>query len=197
MVEHYFSKHPKSEEKIFEIQVDLDISFKIYSATGLFSKDELDLGTEVLLKHLKIQPFWTVLDYGCGNGVLGIYIKLKYPGITIYATDINERALKITRMNVKKFGFENFEVLKVRKILELENFFDAIYLNPPMAAGFNAIKEMFINAKKMLKPGGVFQIVVRSKKGANSLEKMLYEIFGNVNVSGIKSGFKVLESTKL
>lgn len=196
MVEHYFSKNPESEEKIFEIKIDLDISFKIYSASGLFSKKELDLGTEVLLRHIKIKPFWTVLDYGCGNGVVGVYLKLKYPGITVYATDINERALKITRMNVKKYRFENFEVMKVSKVLKLENFFDAVYLNPPMASGFQNIKDMFLNAKKMLKPDGIFQVVVRSKKGGNSLEKMLFEVFENVNVSGMKSGFKVFECIK-
>ncbi|MEM2115978.1 MAG: methyltransferase [Candidatus Woesearchaeota archaeon] len=196
MIEHYFSRNPKCDFKVFEITINLDISFKIYSSTGLFSKDKLDLGTSVLLKHLRLEPNWTVLDYGCGNGVIGVYMKLKEQSLKVYATDINLRAIRVTKMNVRKYGFSDFYVFDVKKMSAYENFFDTIVLNPPMAAGLKVVREMFENSKRWLKKGGIFQVVVRSQKGGKTIEKMLNEIFGNSEVVGKKSGFKVFNCVK-
>ena len=198
--EHYFTRNPKSELKVYEIKIKgLDIDFSIYSASGLFSKNRLDLGTKVLIKNLIYEPGWTVLDYGCGYGIVGIYLKLKEPRLKVYAVDINKRAIAITKRNIKKFGFNDFVAIRsdsLKPLIEKGIKFDAIYLNPPMTAGFDVVEKMFKEAKEALKENGIFEVVVRTIKGGKKVEKILNELFGNVEVVGKGSGFRVFLARK-
>ncbi len=198
--EHYFSENPKSPYKIFEIKINgLDIDFSLYSATGLFSKNKLDLGTKILIENLIYEPGWTILDYGCGYGVVGIYLKLKEPTLKVYAVDINRRAIAITKKNIKKFGFSDFIALRsdsLKPLIDKGIRFDAIYLNPPITAGFSVIEKMFREAKEALKEKGIFEVVVRTLKGGKKVEKLLNEIFDHVEVVGKGSGFRVFLAKK-
>ena len=63
--------HLKIVDKKIKIKVK-DIQYEIYSGSGIFSKDRLDIGTKILIENCIIKDNWSVLDLGCGIGVIGI-----------------------------------------------------------------------------------------------------------------------------
>src|SRR3989344_2845842 len=101
MQEHYFTKSPKSELKIKKIKAILrNQEIEFYTASGLFSISEVDRGTEVLINKCLMEDNWKVLDLGCGYGIIGISLKLFFPNIDLTLSDINERAIFITKKNL-------------------------------------------------------------------------------------------------
>ena len=73
---HYFTKNNniKSNEKTIEFTFN-NKQYKFLTDNGVFSKDGLDIGTEVLLKALNFENIkGDVLDLGCGYGPIGIIL---------------------------------------------------------------------------------------------------------------------------
>jgi 16S rRNA G1207 methylase RsmC len=62
---------------------------ELASSGGVFSKDKVDLGTQVLLSRLDLPERGDVLDLGCGYGVIGITIAKLRPGIKVTMADVN------------------------------------------------------------------------------------------------------------
>ncbi len=197
-MEHYFTEKPTSKKVLKEIEFDDGIvKFKLFSATGLFSKDKVDLGTKVLLKYNNVQDNSKVLDLGCGYGVVGLYLATKYPNIKVTMSDINERAVEIAKLNAKKLKLNNrIKVIKSDGLKNIDEPFDFILLNPPQTAGkktcFRLIEESFDHLNK----GGYLNLVARHKKGGVSLMEKMNEVFGNSVVLGKKSGYRVYASKK-
>jgi len=46
------------------------------------------------------------VEVGCGTGIIGISLALEVPGLTVYATDINPRALDLAGRNAHALGVE-------------------------------------------------------------------------------------------
>ena len=68
--DHYFSQEQSSTFRLETLDVVLKKdSFTISTASGLFSKNEVDFGTRQLIENA--QPKGLVLDLGCGYGVYG------------------------------------------------------------------------------------------------------------------------------
>ncbi len=88
-----------------------------------------------------------VLDLGCGSGFIGIALKKQFPNLNIIQSDIDNKAIKQTRYNLKVNNISN----KVIKSNIFENIndikFDLIVSNPPYLA--NDEKE--IMSKSVLK----------------------------------------------
>ena len=99
--EHYFSETPGSDYKLKEIQVVIDgASFTVETAGGIFSPDHIDQGTAVLLNHLdEAPPGGNVLDIGCGWGPIALSLAKRSPKAFIWAVDVNERSLELTKAN--------------------------------------------------------------------------------------------------
>ncbi len=112
-------------------------------------------------------------------------------------TDINERAIKLSRMNIKLNNIENVIVKKSNLYGNIEGEFDAIIINPPQTAGKKVCFEIIEKAKEHLKKNGLLQLVARHNKGGKELEKKMKEVFGNVEEIGKKSGYRVYISKLL
>ena len=108
-------------------------------------------------------------------------------------SDVNERALRLTRMNKKQLGVNVY--VKKSNLFEKLDMFDCILTNPPYVAGRKTIYALIEQAKDHLNPGGSLQLVARHQKGGKMLEKKMKEVFGNVDVLGKKAGFRVYRST--
>ena len=66
----------------------------IKTLPGVFSRDGLDTGSELLLAVLsEANMKGDVLDVGCGAGVLSAVLKTWYPDINLTLTDVNSAAL--------------------------------------------------------------------------------------------------------
>jgi 16S rRNA G1207 methylase RsmC len=194
MAEHYFSEKQKSENKRFEVQVRLkNDSFKIMSAPGIFSKDELDTATKLLIENAVIGK--KILDLGCGYGVIGLSVLRKNKGVEVYFSDVNERALELTNENLKALNL-NGKVVKSNVFDNLNEGFDTILSNPPMAAGRKVCFQIIEESFKHLEKDGILQIVARHNKGGRTLSDKMEEVFGNVEATAKSGGFRVYLSRR-
>ena len=193
MTEHYYTAEPVSghdERRFTEVILGNALSF--VTDAGVFSRDGLDRGTEVLLNALPPLS-GRALDLGCGWGPVGVALGKKYPGLEIVMTDINRRAVELARRNLAANGVRA-QVLQGDGFEAVEGDFDAIVTNPPIRAGKAAIYGLFGEARRFLKPGGALYIVIRKQQGAPSALKFLRGTYAGAEVIGRGSGFHVIRA---
>ena len=159
---------------------------------GVFSRDGLDRGTELLLEALPALS-GRVLDLGCGWGAVGVALGRKYPDLELVMTDINARAVDLARRNLAQNGVRA-QVLQGDGFDPVEGEFDAIVTNPPIRAGKAVIYSLFERARAYLKPGGALYLVIRKQQGAPSALKFLREHYGEAEIIDRGSGFHVIRA---
>lgn len=199
MTEHYFSKNQTSVFKPKKINMRLKgTEFEMYTAGGVFSPKKIDTGTKLIIEKAIVKNGWKVLDFGCGYGVLGIAFKRKRPLIDMVMSDINLRAVKLTKMNLRLHNIDadvlQSNVFENKKLAAME--FDTIILNPPQTAGKKVCFRMIAESREHLRIGGLLQIVARTKKGGKHLSEKMEESFGNVREEAKGSGYRVYVSEK-
>ena len=195
MSEHYYTENPTSghdERRIALRALGRELIFT--TDAGVFSRDGLDRGTEVLLDALP-ELSGRVLDLGCGWGAVGVALGAKYPALEIVMTDINQRAVDLARRNLAANGVRA-EVVQGDGFAAVEGAFDAIITNPPIRAGKAVIYGLFAQARDFLKPGGALYIVIRKQQGAPSALKYLKELYGDAEVIDRGSGFHVIRARR-
>ena len=106
--DHYFSAQPSGEFVAKPLTVTLaGRSLEVETAGGVFSPGGLDVGTHVLLTHVADPPpSGDLLDLGCGWGPIALTLALESPHATVWAVDVNERALELTRRNAEALGLD-------------------------------------------------------------------------------------------
>ncbi len=192
MTKHYYSEKQTSKLRITEIKVNLrGNDIKLQTGSGVFSIGNIDKGTLLLIKSCIVKPNWKILDMGCGYGPIGISISKAYPSTEITMADINERAIKLSNMNIKLNKIENIQTLQSNLYEKIKEKFDTIISNPPNLAGRKICFEIIEKAKDHLKKGGLLQLVARHNKGGKQLEKKMKEVFNNVEATAKKSGYRV------
>lgn len=174
------------------IKVKFDgIEYEFYSGSGIFSREKLDRGSEVLIKHAQISMGQKLLDLGCGSGIVGMLAYIKYGCLPAFS-DISNNAITCTRLNIKKFG-KDFEVIKSDIYNKLGSY-DVILTNPPYVAGRDICKNFVVDAKAHLNKNGSLQLVCKYNKGGKFFEDLMRQTFGNVSVLAKKSGYRVFIS---
>ncbi len=197
---HYFDAQPETpgDERRIEF-IYREKSFVFHSSAGVFSKNHLDDGSLALLDgaykrfSALTQPLTgTLLDLGCGYGVLGIVLKRFFPKLTLVLADINRRALELAEKNTRENRIGHTEVLAVDGWEGLaERSFDFVVSNPPIRAGKKTVFAFFAGAAEQLVNGGLFITVVAKQQGADSAKKELLRLFGNCEVIHRSKGFQV------
>ena len=196
---HYFindenlSSHPRTVRysingKDFELESDL----------GVFSKDKLDYGSEVLIKSLlPIDLGERMLDLGCGIGPIGLSLAYFKPSLSVVCSDVNTRALELCKLNARKLALnQQVTCLQSDIYLEIEGKFHSIVSNPPIRAGKRVTYEIYSGALDHLDEEGSLYIVIRKAQGAKSVKDYLEQLFGNVTVLDKSKGHYVLMATK-
>ena len=195
MNDHYYTRVPQSESKPVSCEYSYrGLALTFMTDAGVFSKGEVDAGTQLLLGALPEEMGGEILDLGCGWGVIGIAIARKWPAARVTLADVNTRALELSRENAKR---NRAEVTCVESdgMAALEGkTFDAVVTNPPIRAGKQVIYKMFADAAKSLKPGGALYLVIRKQQGAESCMKYLQTIFGSVERLDRSGGFWVIRA---
>lgn len=192
---HYYDEEQTSAFEPFLLNIKLkDLAFTVYSASGIFSFRRLDKGTEVLLQYCELPDAGRVLDLGCGYGVVACAVKMRKPECEVLASDVNERSLKLTRMNAKHLNLD-IKVMKSNLFDNIETV-DVVLVNPPYVAGRKLIFKLIEQAQTKLSPNGNLQLVARHQKGGKMLEQKMQEVFGNVETIGKKAGFRVYKAVK-
>ncbi len=172
--EHYFSQTPNTEFRPKEISVELDgRKVSVTTAGGVFSPDHIDTGTQVLLEHLdQVPPSGDLLDVGCGWGAIALAMALHSPHATIWAIDVNDRSLELTRMNAARLGLTNIKVCRPEEVptgLKL----NGIWSNPPIRVGKDVLHEILLTWLPRLEADAEAFLVVQKNLGADSLHRWL------------------------
>lgn len=197
-VDHYFSQHPASKPRYGLIRAQLrGRFFEFLTASGVFSKKRIDLGTNLLLESMLLPESGSVLDLGCGYGAVGIVAAVLNPHLQVFMVDFNQRAVRLARENAKGNGATNVVLRRGFLYEPVSNMqFNVILSNPPVSAGMKIVLPIIEQAPSHLEDNGIFQIVVRSKIGGKRLVKVVEETFGNVEVLARESGYRVWTSKK-
>jgi 16S rRNA G1207 methylase RsmC len=196
---HYYSTKPRSRIKKGLIKTTLrGKEYTFLTASGIFSYRRIDKGTRLLVESMKIPKKGTIIDLGCGIGVIGLVAASENPDLYVVLSDVNPRATQIAAENVKLMGLENAEVVTgvLYKPVN-QRVFDAIITNPPVSASMSkVVKPLVMQAPKHLKPQGFIQLVVQTNKGGNTLAGYLDTAFGSHMVVSKQGGYRVLFAKK-
>ncbi|OOF67580.1 16S rRNA (guanine(1207)-N(2))-methyltransferase RsmC [Rodentibacter caecimuris] len=163
----------------------------IHSLPGVFSSNELDIGTELLLSTIDNRIQGEVLDLGCGAGVIGSYIKKLNPKTHITMSDINAMALASAQRTLQQNQLQG-EIIASDVFSHLSGKFDLIISNPPFHDGidtaYRAVRELIQQAKWHLKNSGELRLVANAFLPYADL---LDQYFGNHQVLVKTNKFKV------
>ncbi|HEY4704669.1 MAG TPA: methyltransferase, partial [Thermoplasmata archaeon] len=105
MSEQYFSRRPRAAPRPREFRAVLRgraLTFRTDSA--VFSRTQVDRGTELLIDALDVRPGESLLDLGCGYGPIGLAVAAAVEGARVVMTDVNRRALALGRGNAERNG---------------------------------------------------------------------------------------------
>ena len=196
---HYFVNDDKVVSKPRKVVYSINgVDFSLDSDNGVFSKNELDKGSELLIETLlPIDLGTTLLDLGCGIGVIGLTLAYFHPGLNVCSTDVNTRALSLCDANAKTLRLsQKVTVLQSDIYTKVEGKFDSIVSNPPIRAGKKVTYEIYKGALEHLNDNGSLYIVIRKQQGALSVKSYLEQLFGNVTVLAREKGYFILKSTK-
>jgi len=171
--------------------------FVFGTEAGVFSRDRVDRGTRLLVETVGVSPGETVLDWGCGYGVLGIVVARCVPGARVVLVDVNERAVELARENAVLNGVPEVEILVSEGFTALAGRrFDVVLSNPPIRAGKKVVQGLMEEAYTHLRPGGRLALVARTQQGAKSLLRDLATIFEETETVARKGGYRVLLGRK-
>jgi 16S rRNA (guanine1207-N2)-methyltransferase len=196
--EHYFTSLPKSQVKLGIIRTTLrGNSFEFLTASSVFSKKQVDVGTRLLIETMILPETGSVLDVGCGYGAVGIVAARSNPRLNVVMTDVNARAARLARQNAKKNKVTNTEIRRGYLYEPVKDLtFNCVLSNPPVRAGMATVKALITQAATAIAENASFQMVIRSKIGAKTLPLLFNEAFGNCRVLARKSGYRVLIAEK-
>ena len=183
-MEHYFSKNPQIKSKQTQYSaVVFKKHFSFFKDNGVFSKDNLDKGTYLFLKHFTLtnKDAKTVLDIGAGTGEISIILAKFFPSLNFLGLEINERAVMLAKKNSDLNGVEN-ACFQQGDFLEFQTnqSFDLIVSNPPIKIGKQNLFKFYEKASVLLAENGHFSLVVKHSQGAESHIKFLKTLFKSV-----------------
>jgi len=186
---YYFSNDDKVKSDIKKHDVLINSkSFSFYTDNGVFSKKGLDFGTRSLLLYVN-DINGDVLDFGCGYGPIGIYIKKVFDA-NVDMIDINERSIDLAKKNAELNKVE-VNIFKSNIYENITKKYDYIITNPPIRVGKKILYEILVNAKDYLKENGEMIFVINKDQGAKSTMKDL-EKYYNVKLLGKEKGFYII-----
>lgn len=194
--EHYFSADPTVASRRQTLRLHLpDLTLDLVTDRGVFSGERVDPGTKLLLTDVPVPPDLAgdVLDLGCGYGAIAVALAKRAPATTVWALDVNERALALATENAQAAGVGN----RVRAVtaagVPTEVRFAAIYSNPPIRIGKAALQELLSTWLPRLAPEGRGWFVVQKHLGSDSLAAWMRTQGYAVDRLGSRMGYRLLE----
>ena len=194
--EHYFSASPSGEMVLTQLSVTLaGHQVQVVTAGGVFSPAAVDTGTQVLLSHVPPPaPGGDLLDLGCGWGPIALSLAMESPRATVWAVDVNERSLELTRRNAKALGLPNINAVRPEDV-PAEARFTTIWSNPPIRVGKDELHSMLDLWLPRLDVGSDAWLVVARNLGSDSLQRWLdarHSPALQVGRAATHKGFRVL-----
>jgi len=195
--DHYFSASPASAENLRRIRVSLaGRDLEVTTAGGVFSPQHVDAGTAVLLSHTPPPPpGGHLLDLGAGWGPISLSLAMQSPHATVWAVDVNERALDLVRRNAADAGLDNVNAVLPDDVPD-DVVFRSIRSNPPIRVGKNELHGLLERWIPRLDERSDAWLVVQRNLGSDSLQRWLAATFERgytVTRAATARGFRVLK----
>lgn len=182
--------------------------FEISNLANVFARQQLDIGARFMLANLSKLPNLenkTVIDLGCGNGVLGLHILNQKQQTKVIFVDESYMAVASAKQNVLANLPEHQSQSEFMVNNCLDDFsqhsssteVDLVICNPPFHQQ-NTITDhiawqMFQDAKSLLKKGGqLFVVGNRHLDYPNKLKRL----FGNATTVATNQKFSILSAIK-
>jgi 16S rRNA (guanine1207-N2)-methyltransferase len=160
---------------------------------GVFSHGELDAGTRALIETMTIQPGESVLDLGCGSGVVGMVAAQM--GGQVVCVDSSAAALDATRATLNLSGVKAQVLASDCAFAVRDMRFDVVATNPPfhqgLGVGYELSQQFVRDAAHVLKDGGRLYVV------ANRFiryECVMEGFFSEIKIAYEDNRFRVLEA---
>lgn len=138
---------------------DYDFSFR--STWGIFSPKQIDAGTLLLMKYIKVQPDADCFDLGCGYGPIGIALAKMAPQGETLMVDKDFMAVEYANKNTRLNHVKNASAMLSNGFdhIDKKKRFDIIASNVPAKVGKEMLSLIFYDAYQHLKPGGEIYLV--------------------------------------
>jgi 16S rRNA G1207 methylase RsmC len=169
-----------------------DLAIELQADRGVFGSRAIDLGTLTLLREAPLPPpAGDLLDLGCGYGPIALALARRSPASKVWAVDVNERALQLTRANATAAKATNVLACLPNEVPS-EVRFAAIYSNPPVRVGKAELHDLLQRWLPRLAPGASAYLVVQRHLGSDSLATWLSAEGYPVRRLKAKKGYRVL-----
>jgi len=182
-------------EKVFTVE-SVGQSIAVHSLPGVFSHGRLDLGTQLLLECLDGLPAGHYLDFGCGAGVVGSFLKKRYPDAEVSMLDVDAFAVRSSQLTLAANQLDAVTIAG-DGIHAAPKQLAAIISNPPFHQGvhtqYQTTETLLREAAEHLQSGGELRIV------ANSFLKyppLIEQHLGPCTVLAERNGFKVYRAVR-
>lgn len=197
MSNQYFENNPNIKSEPFYVNFYFykhKLTFK--SDNGVFSKHNVDFGTNLLLKNVELNDGDKILDMGCGIGIMGISLSKINDTITTHMVDVNLRAIELVKENILLNDVRNATVFESNTYQNVSEKYNVIVTNPPIRAGKSVVHDIVLNGKNHLTKGGKIYVVIQKKQGAESCLKAMKEAYDNVEVIDKDKGYFIIKAIK-
>lgn len=146
---------------------------QLHTAGGIFSPDGLDKGTAILLAQAPPPATeGNLLDIGCGWGPIALTLALRSPEAAVFAVDVNERSIELTRDNAAALGLRNVTA-STPDAVDPALRFNTIWSNPPIRVGKSELHSILLQWLPRLAHNGRAYLVVQKNLGSDSLQRWL------------------------
>ena len=185
---HYFTNDYVESKEVKTKCIIKDTELTLITDNGVFSKKGLDFGTRTLLETID-NISGQVLDFGCGYGPIGIYLKKTYD-VEVDAVDVNERALNLAKKNAE-LNKTNINIFESNIYENVNKKYDYIITNPPIRVGKKILHEILFKAKEHLNINGELWLVIHKDQGAKTLAKELEKEY-KIEIKNKNKGFYII-----
>jgi len=191
-----------------EIRLSLaDLELQFTTDRGVFSQSRIDAGTRLLLQEAPhpTPSMTNVCDLGCGYGPIAVSLARRSPTSSVWAVDLNERAVALTAKNGAANECPDIHAVVVDAdgtaidgtpedlVAMRTTQFDGLWSNPSIRIGKPAMHHMLTVWLDRLTPSGVAWLVVQRHLGADSLaDWMTAQGWATTRVCS-RAGYRLLE----
>lgn len=187
------------QQRFHEVPVSVgDDRFSLFTRPGVFSWEHLDEASAILADTMRIAAGESVLDLGCGSGVLGVLAARQSGSGRVLLLDADADAVRCAQQTAIAAQCRHVEA-RASDVAEAagEESFDVVLSNPPFHLGKNidlTIPRAFIEqAYAHLVPGGRLYLVANRTL---PYERLIDECFGEVRTAHDGRRFKVIGAVR-
>jgi 16S rRNA (guanine1207-N2)-methyltransferase len=194
----YFEPEPTVTSRRRTVELVLpDVSLELQTDRGVFAATAVDPGTKLLLLEAARprDDDAHLLDLGCGYGPIALTLAKRASHATVWAVDVNRRALDVCAANAKANKLANIKVVAPEEVPD-DVRFAGVWSNPPIRIGKPALHDLLTTWFERLDEGAHAWLVVQKHLGADSLARWLTEQGWITSRHASRAAYRVLDVSR-